>query len=54
LGRRSPTLEEPGRRTAWSPLAVVCLGTFMLLADVIIVNVALPAMANDLQTPIPI
>ena len=34
----------------WAPLAAVCLGTFMLLVDVTIVNVALPDMAVDLHT----
>src|ERR1700685_1970677 len=34
----------------WAPLAAVCLGTFMLLVDVTIVNVALPDMAADLST----
>jgi EmrB/QacA subfamily drug resistance transporter len=34
----------------WWPLVTVCLGTFMLLIDVTIVNVALPPMANDLST----
>jgi EmrB/QacA subfamily drug resistance transporter len=34
----------------WSPLVAVCLGTFMLLVDVTIVNVALPDMARDLRT----
>ena len=34
----------------WWPLVTVCLGTFMLLIDVTIVNVALPPMAADLQT----
>jgi EmrB/QacA subfamily drug resistance transporter len=34
----------------WWPLVTVCLGTFMLLVDVTIVNVALPQMAIDLQT----
>ncbi|MFB7590844.1 MFS transporter [Streptomyces sp. NPDC056169] len=34
----------------WWPLAAICLGTFMLLVDVTIVTVALPAMAADLGT----
>ena len=34
----------------WLPLITVCLGTFMLLIDVTIVNVALPDMAKDLNT----
>jgi EmrB/QacA subfamily drug resistance transporter len=34
----------------WLPLITVCLGTFMLLIDVTIVNVALPDMAEDLHT----
>ena len=34
----------------WLPLVAVCLGTFMLLIDVTIVNVALPDMAKDLKT----
>ncbi|MGX7680659.1 MFS transporter [Jatrophihabitans sp. DSM 45814] len=34
----------------WWPLVAVSLGTFMLLVDITIVNVALPAMAADLKT----
>ncbi len=34
----------------WLPLITVCLGTFMLLIDVTIVNVALPDMAKELKT----
>ncbi|WP_084010842.1 MFS transporter [Pseudofrankia sp. DC12] len=33
----------------WLPLLTVCLGTFMLLIDVTIVNVALPSMVVDLH-----
>jgi EmrB/QacA subfamily drug resistance transporter len=34
----------------WTPLIAISLGTFMLLIDVTIVNVALPALATDLGT----
>ena len=34
----------------WLPLVAICTGTFMLLVDVTIVNVALPDMAADLST----
>jgi EmrB/QacA subfamily drug resistance transporter len=34
----------------WLPLVAICLGTFMLLIDVTIVNVALPSMAKSLHT----
>jgi EmrB/QacA subfamily drug resistance transporter len=34
----------------WLPLLAVCMGTFMLLIDVTIVNVALPQMAASLHT----
>ena len=30
----------------WTPLAAISLGTFMLLVDVTIVNVALPDMVK--------
>ncbi|KAA0021751.1 MFS transporter [Antrihabitans cavernicola] len=35
----------------WAPLIAISLGTLMLLVDVTIVNVALPAMADDLKAP---
>jgi MFS family permease len=34
----------------WLPLVAICAGTFMLLVDVTIVNVALPDMARSLHT----
>src|ERR1700747_584865 len=33
----------------WWTLIVVCVGTFMLLLDITIVNVALPKIATDLK-----
>jgi EmrB/QacA subfamily drug resistance transporter len=36
------------RQMKWMPLLAVCLGSFMLLVDVTVVNVALPDMAVDL------
>ncbi|NJP42148.1 MFS transporter [Actinacidiphila epipremni] len=35
----------------WLPLVAICLGAFILLVDVTIVNVALPRMASDLDAP---
>jgi EmrB/QacA subfamily drug resistance transporter len=35
----------------WLPLVTICLGAFILLDDVTIVNVALPSMASDLDAP---
>jgi EmrB/QacA subfamily drug resistance transporter len=48
-GRRVRSSQENAVRKWW-PLVAICLGTFMLLIDVTIVNVALPAMAEDLDT----
>src|SRR3954447_26638704 len=35
-------------RNKWWTLGAVCVATFMLLVDITIVNVALPAIADDL------
>jgi EmrB/QacA subfamily drug resistance transporter len=43
-----PTAEDTTRK--WWTLGVVCVGTFMLLLDVTIVNVALPAIQKSLKS----
>jgi len=52
--RRAAPLSVPdgtlGAMRKWFPLVAICLGTFMLLVDVTIVNVALPDIARDLDT----
>jgi EmrB/QacA subfamily drug resistance transporter len=42
--------DSAAAHAGWAPLLAICLGTFMLLIDVTIVNVALPQMAVDLHT----
>ena len=39
---------RPGADPKWWTLAAVCLGTFMLLLDITIVNVALPDIQSSL------
>ncbi|WP_433784224.1 DHA2 family efflux MFS transporter permease subunit [Actinomycetospora sp. CA-101289] len=46
---RSTPVEETLMRSWW-PLVAICLGTFVLLVDVTIVNVALPPIAASLGT----
>ena len=42
---------DPGQRgNKWWTLVAVCLGTFMLLLDITIVNVALPAIQTSLHS----
>lgn len=41
---------SPRHTWKWTPLLTVCLGAFMLLVDVSIVNVALPKMTGELHS----
>lgn len=43
-----PARTPPGWK--WTPLVTICLGAFMLLVDVSIVNVALPKMTDELHS----
>src|SRR4051812_40898182 len=45
----APTTEAPGRDPKWWTLTAVCLGVFMLLLDITIVNVALPDIQTELD-----
>jgi EmrB/QacA subfamily drug resistance transporter len=47
-GQHTDPNGESGMRKWW-PLTAVCLGAFILLVDVTIVNVALPSMVDDLD-----
>ncbi len=49
--QRSPALEiSPGRSVpAWLLLAIVCIGQFMVVLDISIVNVALPSIQSSLR-----
>ena len=42
--------EDRGRGNKWWTLVAVCLGTFMLLLDITIVNVALPDIQRALHS----
>jgi EmrB/QacA subfamily drug resistance transporter len=44
------TAPSPAKVRKWTPLVTVCLGAFMLLIDVSIVNVALPKMTEELHS----
>ena len=51
LGQAKDGGKDPGQRgNKWWTLVAVCLGTFMLLLDITIVNVALPDVQRALQS----
>src|SRR4029079_891012 len=43
-----PTRSDNSERRRWTTLAIVCMAQLMIVLDVTIVNVALPAIQNDL------
>src|SRR6267378_65540 len=45
--RKSTTVREVGMERKWWTLVAVCVATFMLLLDITIVNVALPAIQRS-------
>jgi EmrB/QacA subfamily drug resistance transporter len=47
-GKRAATGETAGR-PGWAPLAVMLIGTFMIVLDFFIVNVAIPSMQRQLH-----
>ncbi len=49
-GARSRTAGRGGADPRWWTLGAVCLGTFMLLLDITIVNVALPDIQRELHS----
>ncbi|HTZ45792.1 MAG TPA: MFS transporter [Jatrophihabitans sp.] len=53
VAKQAPAAESPrtpGADPKWWTLAAVCLGTFMLLLDITIVNVALPDIQTSLHS----
>ncbi|MEU2116502.1 MFS transporter [Streptomyces sp. NPDC016459] len=44
-----PDVPPPRDPRRWTALALICAAQFMLVLDVTVVNVALPALANDLD-----
>ena len=48
-GAPEPLTPTPGHDAKWWTLVAVCLGTFMLLLDITIVNVALPDIQQELD-----
>jgi len=54
LARRTRSLRTgDGQPPDWAVLSLVCLAQFMVVLDISIVNVALPAIRNDLGLPPP-
>lgn len=49
-GQRPPAAPDPRR---WRALVLLCLAQFMVILDVTVVNVALPAIGADLGLDVP-
>lgn len=48
LAEQAPQAREQPARSRWAALVVLCAGMLMIVLDVTVVNVALPAIQNDL------
>ncbi len=46
-------IKQPANKRKWAVLAVICFGLFMILLDVTIVNIALPAIMQDFKASLP-
>jgi EmrB/QacA subfamily drug resistance transporter len=49
MSTRTTPRTDPGSAVGWGPLAVLMCGTFLVILDFFIVNVALPSMQGDLD-----
>src|SRR3954466_7276229 len=49
MSQETALLRAPAARSRWTALVVLCAGVLMIVLDVTVVNVALPAIQSDLR-----